>query len=244
MIGPLPDGSPKANALKSLDKIVPPADVPLLLGELEEMAADGSSFSVAAIQVLKNELEAPASGLEREILFQAEYVIPGRLGRRLRDIYRGGDKPGIGRLWENFVAWLTGRDAERFRDRCDAYFWDELVPAIEENFGAVAEPFMNTINEAIINYAEYSFRRWAALRRVTAQIFLTEGDLAYGIVRPYGMRLRLFDPLKLKERQPGAIQRMKRGWGHTLLMRRALFISFDHSPANRGLMIIVGPEGD
>ena len=30
----------------------------------------------------------------------------------------------------------------------------------------------------------------------------------------------------------------------TLLMRRALFISFDHSPTNRGLMLIVGPEGD
>ena len=116
------------------------------------------------------------------------------------------------------------------------------MPAIEENFGEVAEPLMNTINEAIINYAEYSFRRWAALRRITAQIFLTEGELAYGIVRPYGTRLRLFDPLKLKEKQPGALHEMQRGWGHTLLMRRALFISFDHSPTNRGLMIIVGPE--
>ena len=226
----------------NLDKIVSPADVPKLLEELGEIADDGSSFSVAAIQVLKNELEPPREGTERQILFQAEYVIPGRLGRRLRDIYRGGDEPGIGRIWENFVAWLSGRDAERFRDRCDAFFWEEMVPVIEEHFGAVAEPFMNTINEAIINYAEYSFRRWATLRRVTVQIFLTEGDLAYGIVRPYGLRLRLFDPLKLKEKQPGAIQRMKRGWGHTLLMRRALFISFDHSPTNRGLMVIVGPE--
>ena len=228
--------------MKKLDQIVRPADVPRLLGELRELAADGSSFSVAAIQVLKNELEPAEEGTEREILFQAEYVIPGRLGRRLRDIYRSGDEPGIGRLWENFVIWLTGKDAERFRDRCDAYFWQEMVPAIEEHFGPVAEKFMNTINEAIINYAEYSFRRWAALRRITAQIFFTEGDLAYGIVRPYGLRLRLFDPLKLKEKRPGAIQEMKRGWGHTLLMRRALFISFDHSPANRGLMVIVGPK--
>ena len=230
--------------MKKLESIIPRAAVPELIEELEEMAADGSSFSVAAIQVLKNELEMPASGTEREILFQAEYVIPGRLGRRLRDIYRSGAKPGPGRLWEYFAAWLTGKDAERFRDRCDAYFWEKLVPEIEENFGSVAEPFMNTINEAIINYAEYSFRRWAALRRVTAQIFFTEGELAYGIVRPYGMRLSLFDPLKLKEKQPGAIHNTKRGWGHTLLMRRALFISFDHSPTNRGLMIIVGPEND
>ena len=214
-----------------------------MLGEIERMAPDGSSFSVAAIRVLKNELGPAAAGTEREVLFQAQFVIPGRLGRRLRDIYRSGDRPGFGRLWENFRAWLAGRDAELFRDRCDAFFWAEVVPVIEEQFGAVAEPFMNTINEAIINYAEYSFRRWAALRRVTAQIFLTEGDLAYGIVRPYGLRLRLFDPLKLKEKQPGAIGQMKRGWGHTLLMRRALFISFDHSPTNRGLMIIVGPDG-
>lgn len=227
-----------------LDKIVPLADMPRLLEELEEMAAKGSSFSVAAIQVLKNELEPPAAGTERQILFQAEYVIPGRFWRRMRDIYRSGDKPGPGRLWANFLAWLTGRDAERFRDRCDAYFWNELVPSIEENFGSVAEPFMNTINEAIINYSEYSFRRWAALRRISVQIFFTEDELAYGIVRPYGTRLRLFDPLKLKEKQPGAIQSMRRGWGHTLLMRRALFISFDHSPTNRGLMIIVGPEND
>ena len=205
------------------------------------------SFSVAAIQVLKNELEAPASGTEREVLFAARYVIPGGLWRRLRDIYRGGDRPGLRNLWAGFRSWLGGSDAARFRDRCDAYFWREVVPEIEANFGAVAEPFMNTINEAIINYAEHSFRRWAALRRVSAQIFLTEGELAYGIVRPYGLRLRLFDPLKLKEKQPGALHRMRRGWGHTLLMRRALFISFDHSPSNRGLMLIVGPnppEGD
>ena len=228
----------------SLDKIVPPDEVSRLLEEVEEMAAADASFSVAAIQVLKNELQAPASGVEREVLFQARYVIPGRLGRRLRDIYRGGGEPSLRHLWTNFLAWLAGKDAESFRDRCDAYFWREIVPDIEAHFGPVAEKFMNTINEAIINYAEYSFRRWAALRRISAQIFLTEGDLAYGIVRPYGLRLRLFDPLKLKEKQPGAIGRMKRGWGHTLLMRRALFISFDHSPTNRGLMIIVGPEGD
>ena len=228
--------------MKPLDSIVPRAEVPRILGEIESLAPGGSSFSVAAIQVLKNELEPPDAGAERKVLFQAQFVIPGGLGRRLRDIYRSGERPGLGRLWAALRAWLSGRDAELFRDRCDAYFWAELVPVIEERFGVVAEPFMNTINEAIINYAEYSFRRWSALRRVTAQIFLTEGDLAYGIVRPYGMRLRLFDPLKLKEKQPGAIGEMKRGWGHTLLMRRALFISFDHSPTNRGLMVIVGPE--
>ncbi len=228
--------------MKRLEEIVPRADVPRLLSELEEIAADGSSFSVAAIQVLKNELEPASPGTEREILYAAEFTIPGELRRRLRDIYRSGAKPGLASLLENFAAWLTGTNTELFRDRCDAYFWRELVPAIEENFGAVAEPFMNTINEAIINYAEYSFRRWAAFRRITVQILLTEGELAYGIVRPYGTRLRLFDPLKLKEKQPGAIHEMRRGWGHTLLMRRALFISFDHAPTNRGLMIIVGPE--
>ena len=225
--------------MERLDKFIPRAEVPRLLEDLEEMGSGDSGFSVAAIQVLKNELEPVADGTEREVLFQQRFVLPGRLGRRIRDIYRRG---GFHRLWVNFTAWLAGSDPQRFRDRCDAYFWEELVPVIEENFGAVAEPLMNTVNEAIINYAEYSFRRWAALRRIGVQIFLTEGELAYAIVRPYGTRLRLFDPLKLKERQPGAIHEMRRGWGHTLLMRRALFISFDHSPTNRGLMIIVGPE--
>jgi hypothetical protein len=244
MIGPALDPGAKAGPLKRLDANLPPTEVSRLLSELEELTAGGSSFSVAAIEVLKNELEPAAAGTEREILYQAEHVIPGRLGRRLRDIYRSGGGWGPGRLWTNFTAWLAGRDADRFRDRCDAYFLEEVVPEIEEHFGAVAEPFMNTINEAIINYAEHSFRRWAALRRITAQIFLTEDELAYGIVRPYGLRLRLFDPLKLKERQAGALHQMKRGWGHTLLMRRSLFISFDHSPANRGLMMIVGPEDE
>ena len=204
------------------------------------MAAVGSSFSVAAIQVLKNELEPAAPGTERQVLFEQEFTIPGALGRRLRDMYKGGPKPGLAGLLANFTAWLTGRNTELFRDRCDAYFWEELVPIIEQNFGELAEPFMNTVNEAIINYAEYSFRRWAALRRITVQIFLTEDDLAYCIVRPYGTRLRFFDPLKLKEKQAGSIHEMRRGWGHTLLMQRALFISFDHSPTNRGLMIVVG----
>lgn len=228
--------------MKRLDQLLSRAEVSGLLSELQEVAGDGSSFSVAAIQVLKNELEPAADGVERKVLFQARYLIPGRLGRRLRDIYMSGTKPGLGNLWRNFRSWLAGADAERFRDRCDAYFWSEMVPVIEERFGPVADKFMNTINEAIINYAEHSFRRWSALRRISAQIFLTEGELAYAIVRPYGRRQRLFDPLKLKEKHPGAIQQMKRGWGHTLLMRRALFISFDHSPTSRGLMMIVGPD--
>ncbi len=230
--------------MKRLEEIVPRADVSRVLSELDEMATDGSSFSVAAIQILKNELGPPKPGIERKILYAAEFTIPGGLRQRLRDIYRNGAKPGVAGLLANFRAWLTGDSNGLFRDRCDAYFWKVLVPAIEENFGAVAEPFMNTINEAIINYGEHSFRRWAALRRITVQMFFTEDELGYGIVRPYGTRLRLFDPLKLKEKQAGAIREMQRGWGHTLLMRRALFISFDHSPINRGLMIIVGPDDD
>ena len=230
--------------MKRLEEIVPPSDVPQLLSELEEMASEGSSFSVAAIQVLKNELEPADAGTQRKILFAEEFTIPGGFRRRLRDIYRSGPKPGLAGLAANFGAWLTGSNTQLFRDRCDAYFWEELVPTIEENFGELAEPFMNTVNEAIINYAEYSFRRWAAFRRISVQVFLTEDDLAYGIVRPYGTRLRFFDPLKLKMKEAGAIHEMRRGWGHTLLMHRALFISFDHAPANRGLMIIVGAESD
>jgi len=230
--------------LKRLDELVSRQDVPKLLSELEEVAAAGSSFSVAAIQVLKNELEPVDPGAEREVLYSREFMIPGGLRRRLWDIYRGGSKPGLLNVLGNFSAWLTGRNSELFRDRCDAYFWKELVPAIEENFGELAEPVMNTVNEAIINYAEYSFRRWAALRRITVHMFLTEDELAYCVIRPYGTRLRFFDPLKLKQKEVGAIHEMRRGWGHTLLMQRALFISFDHAPTNRGLMIIVGADTD
>lgn len=230
--------------MKRLEDIVSRSDVPQILSELDQVAANGSSFSVAAIQVLKNELEPLEAGTEREVLYSQEFMIPGGLGRRLKDIYRSGPRPGVVALLANFSAWLTGRNTELFRDRCDAYFWKELVPAIEANFGELAELLMNTVNEGIINYAEYSFRRWAALRRITVHIFLTEDNLAYCVIRPYGTRLRFFDPLKLKERQAGAIHEMRRGWGHTLLMHRALFISFDHAPANRGLMIIVGAEND
>ena len=49
----------KGQELRPFDKIVPEAEVPQLLGELQKLVPPGSSFSVAAIQVLKNELEPP-----------------------------------------------------------------------------------------------------------------------------------------------------------------------------------------
>jgi hypothetical protein len=118
-----------------------------------------------------------------------------------------------------------------------------MVPEIEAGFGELAYPFLNTINEAIINYAEYSFKPWSVLRGIDAQVFLIEGGLAYGIVRPRGVRQRVFDPLSLKPREtPETLGEMRRGWGHTLLMERALFISFDKSPSRRGMMIVVGSD--
>ena len=101
---------------------------------------------------------------------------------------------------------------------------------------------MNTVNEAIINYAEYSFRRWSIRRQVIAHIFHTEDDLGYAIIRPRGSRLRVFNPLDLKEKSAETLEESKRGWGHTILMRRALFISFDKAPKRRGMMIIVGAD--
>ena len=141
-----------------------------------------------------------------------------------------------------FGEWLRGGGAETFRDACDRAFWKRMVPTITEAFGDLAEPFLNTINEMIINYAEYSFKSWALFRRITAQVFLTDDRLAYGIVRPHGWPQRVFDPLKLKEKKADTLSEMRRGWGHTLLMRRALFISFDHSPKRRGMMVVIGPE--
>ena len=200
------------------------------ISELEALGSDAQAVSVAAVHVFKSEL-GPASADEpkREILFERIFTIPGgplyQLGKRL------GGRPG-----------RRSNRPERFRERCDRYFYEEMVPVIERNFGAVAEPFMNTINEAILNYSEYSFRPGSLFRRVVAQVFRTDGDLAYAIIRPAGTGLRSFDPLSLRKKTPGTIKEMHRGWGHALLMSRALFISFDHAPKRRGLMVVVGRD--
>ena len=184
--------------------------------------------------MLKNELdaagpEAPAQRLLFERTFtlpdDAEETAPDNVESSLGEWLRGGAGAG-----------------ERFRDACDHCFWQEIVPPVTDEFGEVAEPFLNTINEVIINYAEHSFKPWALFRRITAQIFLTEDRLAYGIVRPHGLRQRVFDPLALKEKKADTLRNMRRGWGHTLLMQRALFVSFDHSPKQRGMMVVVGPD--
>ena len=218
------------------------------ISDLEQLSAQAPVVSVAAIHVLKNELGTLERGGERRrILFEQSFSLPGRLGHRLRRrLNSGANGRGemlLRRLGSLVGAWLKGQDAELFRDTCDRYFWQEMVPAVEAGLGELALPFLNTINEAIINYAEYSFHRWSIFRSISAQVFLTEGDLAYGIIRPRGLRQRSFDPLNLKRREgQQAIGAMRRGWGHTLLMERALFISFDHSVSRRGMMIVVGPD--
>jgi len=228
------------------DDVVPRGEISAVISGLESLGAEGRAFSVAAIHILKNELEPLSEDERRAILFEASFVLPGSLAYRIRRFFRRemrrGPVAALRRAATNLAGWVSGRDSARFRDRCDRFFWEEVVPVIDGRFDDLAEPLMNTVNEAIINYAEHGFRSWSFYRRVSLQLFRTEGDLAYGIVRPYGTRLRRFDPLALKEREPGALSHMRRGWGHTLLMRRALFISFDHSPRKRGLMVIVGPE--
>jgi len=238
--------------MKRFTGIVSDHDIREAICDLEKLSEGAHAISVAAIHVLKDELDPVAVGGERRrILFEHSFSLPGsiryRLRRRLNNlkIEDGSRSAGFLRPFIVFCrAWLTGADAELFRDTCDRYFWEEMVPSIEAGFGVLAHPFLNTINEAIINYAEYSFRRWSVLRSIRVQVFCTEGDLAYGIIRPYGLRQRAFDPLALKEREKagslGAMQ--QRGWGHTLLMQRALFVSFDHSVNRRGMMIVVGPD--
>lgn len=200
------------------------------------MAERDPILTVAAVHVLKNDL-GDISGLarRRKLLHSQRFTLPGgSFGDWLR-------RPG--RALGDLAAWLGGDDGERFRDRCDSRFWETVVPFLEKNFGPVAEPLMNTANEAIINYAEYSFGSWALRRRIAVHLFHTDDDLGYAIVRPLGSRLRVFDPLELKERSAETLEESKRGWGHTILMRRALFVSFDKSPRRRGLMIVVGAEG-
>ncbi len=203
------------------------------VSDLEALAERSPILTVAAVHVLKNELgDVSELTRRRELLYGQRFVLPGS---RPRD--------GLARPWRALVdllAWLAGSDAGRFRDRCDASFWSDVVPVLERHFGAVGEPLMNTVNEAIINYAEYSFKRWALRRRIAVHVFLTEDSLGYAIIRPLGTRLRVFNPLDLKEKSAETLEESRRGWGHTIIMRRALFISFDKSPRRRGLMIVVG----
>jgi hypothetical protein len=224
--------------LSTPDDSVRSSEIDELISDLETVAEESPVFSVAAVHILKNELaliEEPAA--RRNILFDQEFVLPGTLPQRIRGWF-----PSLSGAWKNLTAWLTGGDAEIFRDRCDRGFWDDMVPVIEAKFGNVAEPIMNTVNEAILNYAEYSFKRWALWRKVVVRLFRTEDDLAYAIIRPRGLRVAVFDPLELKEKSPETVLDQRRGWGHTILMRHALFVSFDQAPKMRGMMIIVGPE--
>ncbi|MDX1502897.1 MAG: hypothetical protein R3325_11100 [Thermoanaerobaculia bacterium] len=215
------------------------------ISDLESLEGEARAIAVAAVHVLKNELKPVEAGARRRLLFDREFVLPGgpvhRLRRQAAHPDRGWLEAAAGYL-RQLRARLGGDDAELFRDRCDRYFWEVMVPVIEEQFGRLAGPFMNTINEAIINYAEYSFHPWAIARRVSAHIFRTEGDLAYAIIRPLGFGQRTFDPLSLRQKSAETLSEMRRGWGHTLLMRRALFISFDRAPRGRGMIVVVGPE--
>jgi hypothetical protein len=233
--------------MKRLSGIASDRQLREAISDLETFGEQTPFVRVAAIHVLKNELE-PVSANEkrRRILFERRYTLPGSLGFRLYrrlERFPGSPRAFLERLVLLVRFWLAGKDADLFRDTCDRYFWELMVPEVEEAFGNLAHPFLNTINEAIINYAEYSFRPWAAFRSIAVQVFCTEDELAYGIIRPRGLRQRAFNPLDLKERErPDTLGAMRRGWGHTLLMQRALFISFDHSPSRRGMMIVVGPD--
>jgi hypothetical protein len=209
-----------------------------VISDLETMAEEAPVVTAGAVYILKNELdriEDPST--HRQLLFDREFILPGGFRNRLQGWF-----PDLAGLWKSISEWLTGRDSGSFRDRCDESFWRDLVPVIETHFGNLAEPIMNTVNEAIINYAEYSFRRWALWRRIAVHLFRTEEDLAYAIVRPLGSRLGSFDPLELKQKTADTVLDQRRGWGHTLLMQRALFISFDHAEKMRGMMIVVGPD--
>ena len=234
--------------MRRFSGIVSESQIREAISDLEGLSEQAPAISVAAIHVLKNELDpAPRGSERRRILFEQSFRLPGSAGRRFRNRLSGGkdshDEGFLARLMNLCGAWLRGNDAELFRDTCDRYFWQEMVPDIEAGLGDLAHPFLNTINEAIINYAEYSFRRWAIFRSISAQVFSTEENLAYGIIRPHGLRQRAFNPLALKQRgNPGTLGAMQRGWGHTLLMQRALFLSFDHSVSRRGMMIVVGPD--
>lgn len=241
--------SASSRSAKQLDGLLSEAEIPPVLAELEKLSAEiPSGVSVAALHILKNEMHRVELGPEaRRVEYERVFCPPGGLGHRVRTLWhesRGVKPLGVARgLLDDLRSWLRGRDAERFRERCDAYFWEVMVPEIDARFGRLAGPMANTVNEAIMNYAEYSFRRYAFRRRLKVHLFKTEGELGYAILRPLGTRLHTFDPLALKTKHLGDLHTGRRGWGFTIMLGQALFISFDHSPHRRGMMIIVGPEG-
>ncbi|MEE8525145.1 MAG: hypothetical protein V3T72_14505 [Thermoanaerobaculia bacterium] len=55
-------------------------------------------------------------------------------------------------------------------------------------------------------------------------------------------RPRTFDPAAFKTKKMGSLRDAKRGWGHTIMLERALLIAFDQTPARRGMIIVVGPD--
>ena len=181
--------------MQRLDEIASKQRLRAAIFELEGLSQP-SMLSVAAIFVLKNELGGDGSG-PREIRVSRRFSIPGSLRERLasgiRRLRREGGAKGVAGLFRDLGAWWRGEDRERFRDRCDRYFWERMVPVIGRDFGDLAGPLANTINEVIINYAEYSFPPRAFGRRVTAQIFLTTAraePAALTVVRRPGMAPR------------------------------------------------------
>lgn len=232
----------------TLDGLLAAAEIPPVVAELEKLSAETpSGVSVAALHILKNEMHRLEPGSRaRRVEYERVFNLPGGLSYRLRKLWREGDGTKLGGLarglFDDLRYWLRGEDAERFRERCDEYFWEVMVPEIDANFGRLAGPMSNTVNEAIMNYAEHSFQSYALCRRVRVHLFKTEGELGYAILRPLGTRLRTFDPLALKTKHLDDLHTGRRGWGFTIMLGQALFISFDHTPHRRGMMIIVGPE--
>lgn len=226
-----------------LDQVVGDRTIPSVIAELEALDELAPGVRRGAILILKNVLEESGNGGSHTIVFNQKFVLPSRF--RVRIAKRFANKGAFFTVWElllDVLHWIRGADGDRFRDLCDRCFWRIMVPSISASFGDLADRVLNTINEAIINYAEYSFRPWSVRRRIHVQLFKTDRDLAYVIIRPSGTRLRSFDPLALRMRSSDTTMAKKRGWGHTLLMERALFLSFDHEPKRRGMLIIIGAE--
>lgn len=224
-----------------LEEMIDPEAASSLISDLEQLTGEQPYVTAGAIYVLKNLLEPKtADDPKRTVLFDRSFVLPGGFWEWIRDSRRrNGFASAVREIASDSWLWLKGCDSERFRDRCDRSFWRHLVPEVTAGIGAAADHVLNTINEAIINYAEYSFAKRALGRRIHVRLFMTEGNLAYAIIRPSGSRLRQFDPLALRQRSPGS-KPQKRGWGHTLMMERALFVSFDAKTRPRGMLIITG----
>lgn len=132
---------------------------------------------------------------------------------------------------EGLLAWV--RDVRqngpglRYREWCDGQFSGCIAPVVMSSFGDLGDTLCNTLNEAIMNYAEHAYLPVVREREIGVQVTLAGyGDgrrAAWGVVSvPEDARLVApLNPARLQRKKLGEGTRpgkgSYRGWGTTIL---------------------------